>query len=68
MIAKDIKVGQVFIEDIGIFLLVFTNHDSDYCYVTYKKLWLWHVNQNVIDCQSSGGTPWESTWTHELVV
>lgn len=74
MRARDICVGQVYNwihptygDLLGTFLLTFVDHDARSCYVTYKKLWLWHTDQFVIGCQSSGGTPWESTWPHELV-
>lgn len=74
MRAKDIKVGQVFkwvhptYDDfLGVFLLTSVVHDTDHCYVTFKKLWLWHVDPSVSGYQTSGGSPWEINWEHELI-
>lgn len=74
MRAKDIRVGQVFKwvhptynDFLGVFVLTTVDHDESNCYVTFKKLWLWHVDQFVNGCQTSGGCPWEGSWPHELV-
>jgi len=72
--ARDIRVGQVFVwsrppwnDELGVFLLTHVDHDPDHCYVTYKKLWLWSVDRLAIGCLTSGGSPWESDWPHDLV-
>lgn len=74
MRTRDLEVGQVYKyvhptygDFLGVFLLTTVDHDPDNCYVTYKKLWLWHVDHFVCGCQTSGGSPWESDWQHELV-
>jgi hypothetical protein len=71
MTYEDIKIGQVFTfmndELLGVFLLTWVDHERDHRYVTYKKLWLWHVDPGVSGRQSTGGAPWECAWTHELL-
>lgn len=75
MRACDIRVGQVYRWThpsyggvLGIFLLTFVEHDHKHSYVTFKKLWIWHVDQFVNGVQTSGGCPWEVSWVHELIV
>lgn len=75
MRTRDLRVGQVFKwthptynNHLGTFLLTFVEHDLIHCYVTFKKLWLWHVDQFVNSCHTSGGCPWESSWPYERVV
>jgi hypothetical protein len=68
MRVKDIRVGQVFKDGLrGYFMMSFVEHDVDRCYLSYKKLWLWHIDQFTDGCQSSGGAPWEVEWPYELV-
>jgi hypothetical protein len=74
MTAKDIKVGQAYKWSheasntfLGVFLLTAVEHDADHCYVTYKRLWLYHVDPTVSGTQSYGGSPWEGLWEHELL-
>jgi len=67
MTAKDIRIGQVYIESAGVYLLTSVEHDAFYRYVTLRKLWLWHVNAGVIGRHSQAGSPWECSWQDELV-